>query len=267
MDFKLIEDHPWITTGAILGGGFVLYLLFHRSSSTADTTSSGAVVQSVDPNAQAAATALQSQQDQISGSIQGLSLQGQTQIGLATLGAGVQSQSILASQDVTNRQTAAQLQLGLGNLDAQVQAQQIQATTQMNLVDVLSRLFGGGNSPVTATPVSNTSSNPVNTSNTPSQIAVTPPAYIPSNPSTNTGAITDWSGTVVPGGATLVPLPNYAVCDPMDSACVLNNGSLNTSYVQSVSTAQAKNNRNQCLANAELSAGKPNYAALVAACG
>ena len=69
------------------------------------------------------------------------------------------------------------------------------------------------------------------------------------------------------GTFTPPPTPQYAVCETYDSACVAGNEALSNAYDLAMNQAQANNNNDQCLANAQLSVGQPNYDALVAACG
>lgn len=261
MDFELVEHHPWITVGAIAGGGFLLFLVLRGRGSGGG---SGQVVYAgggsqVDPSI---AASVQAQQDQIQGSISGLSIQGQTQIALAQIGAGVQSQTVSATQDVTNRQTDAQLQLGLGTLGAQVASEQIAAGVQMKTIDAIVAAFRGNNpiynpTPTVSQPVWNATGNPITTNNAPDTVYVLPPSY---NTGSNGGGIAWDSGYNV-------PRPNFATCDPRDVACVANNQAMDIQYSNNLLGAQTANNKAQCLANAQLSVGKPNYAALVAACG
>ena len=72
-----------------------------------------------------------------------------------------------------------------------------------------------------------------------------------------------------PGMGVFTPpaTPKYAVCETYDSACVAGNEALANAYDLAMNQAQAQNNNDQCLANAQLSQGQPNYNALVAACG
>ena len=72
-----------------------------------------------------------------------------------------------------------------------------------------------------------------------------------------------------PGMGVFTPpaTPKYAVCETYDSACVAGNEVLANAYDLAMNQAQANNNNDQCLANAQLSQGQPNYDALVAACG
>jgi len=255
-DFSLLREHPWATVGIVGGGGLLLFIVMRRGGSAAPAGGTGGVVyNATDPNATAQATALQAQQDQIAGSVQGLSIQGQTQVALAQLAAQAQNYTVAASQDVTNKQTDAELQLGLGTLSTQVQSQQIQAGVQMAYINAIVAAFTGNNptgSPVTnpGTVVSNpsTASNPINQNPSPVPVTVTPPTY---------------NG----GSQYIVPLPNYSSCDPRDVNCVNNNQQLNVGWVNNVLSQTAANNKAQCLANAALSVGKPNYNELVAACG
>lgn len=188
MDFSYIHEHPWITAGAILGGGFVLYLILHKRS-TAGTDAGSTVYYSgttqQDPNAAAYAA----QQQQTQAALAALSLQGQTQIGLANIGAGLQSQTVTASQEVQDRQIDAQKDLGMGTLGAQVQLAQIQANTQMSYIDAIIQAFTGNHpvtnpTPVNSTPVYNSTGNPVYTVNPPQTYNVTTPTYTPSGTST-----------------------------------------------------------------------------------
>jgi hypothetical protein len=199
-DFSYIREHPWITTGAILGGGLLLYLVIHHSHQSASTTTvdaAGAVPQ-VDPNVAAQITA---QQQQLQAQLQGLTIQGNTQIALAQIGANVQTQTAQMTQDVTNKQTAAtqettdtttaaQLQLGTATLDQQVQLASIDAAVQMANINAILQAFGKtGSNTQSTTPVSNSSGNPVQVIYPPSNVTVQAPTYVTPTPS-------------VPGGNT-----------------------------------------------------------------
>ena len=74
----------------------------------------------------------------------------------------------------------------------------------------------------------------------------------------------------LPGMGIFTPpaTPNYQDPGyPPDPAIVAANEVLANAYDLAMNQAQANNNNDQCLANAQLSQGQPNYDALVAACG
>jgi hypothetical protein len=292
MDFHLIHRHPWITTGAILGGGFVLYLLLHKRSSAPSEqvayTGVAAGGGGMDPNL---AAQLAGQQMQAQAQISGLSIQGQTQIELSKIGAGVQYASIGASQDITNRQTAAtqdvtnrqtdaQLQLGLGTLGAQVASEQINANVQMRTIDAIVAAFTGNHpitnpTPTVTVPVGNNTNNPISGINPPQTTGVNQPVYYGAGsaggPSpASTGGIITGSGQnlVVPGGTQLLPYPTYvhsdpaqypgmapgATCSPLDATCVAQNAAISNQYHVDVANAQTVNNLTQLVQNYQQSA-------------
>jgi hypothetical protein len=273
MDFALIEEHPWATVAIIGGGGLLLYLYWRGGSSAAAAPQGGGGYAAADPSITAANLSLSAQQAQLNGQIAGLQIQGSTQIQLAQIGAGVSSQNIAASQETTDTttlaslraattQTAAQLALGLGSQQSTVDLARIQAQVQMSEIDALVRAYGG-------TPPGSSGGgtvyNPPAATNPVVQIT---PVYTPlPNTAPAPQAGPGPAGGIIPGGVQLLPTPAYASCDPRDSACVNRNQTINSGYWDSVQAANAGNNRAQCLANAALSAGQPNYAALVAACG
>jgi len=278
MDFELIERHPWATAGIIGLGALILYLVLKRGSSSASSDTSyqgGTTTVAADPNAAAASLA----QYQTQAQLQALGIQSQTQLGLATIQAGP-NYTVAQSADVQNTQTAAQLQaslaqisaqlqLGLNTQSAQVQLAQIQAQSQADALNAIAAAYGGtyaNHTPTSATPIQSNPTVSGGTSNPVTSYSTTPVVQqnltAPTASTSNTGFTQP-----LPGGTLLVPYPNYASCDPRDSTCVANNQSLNVQWVNNIATAQAANNRNQCLANAELSKGFANYSALVAACG
>lgn len=275
MDFSLIEKHPWVTTGIVFGGGFLLFLVMRSRSSTTAPAATGTSYVGVDPataqlNAQTAAQASQS-----ATYIQGLNIQGATQVSLAQIGADASKYSIGASAETVDTQTAAQLALGLGTLNAQVQTTAIGASVQMKYIDAIVAAFTGNSNPSISTPPVST---PVFGQPTPSS-QTTPPVYVyvqsPGGTGgtypvavggTNPGTLAPGSAPL-PGGTLLTPYPQYANCDPRDVACVMGNGVVNVNWENSSVANNAQNNRNQCLANAAMSKGMPNYNALVSACG
>jgi hypothetical protein len=287
-DFTYIHEHPWLTLGLVAGGGFVLFLVLHRRSATADqgqtVTYAGAGAPQVDPNI---AAQVQMQQQQVQGDIAGLTISGQTQLGLAQIGAQVQTAGILAGQDVTNRQTDAQVRLGLGTLDAQTEAARIDASIQMRTIDALIYAFSGNHpldnpTPVSTAPVLNSPGNPVNTSNPVDSVtypypvvgagAVPTTGVIGAGGSSSGGDLVTslglaGQGTVVPGGTQLVPYPTYmhsdpanypgmapgAICSPLDANCVATNEAISNQYHVNVAAAQDVNNLTQLVANYQFS--------------
>jgi hypothetical protein len=252
MDFTLLHEHPWATVGVIAGGGLLLFIVFHRGSS-GGTVASGPTYSGADPATVASANALQAQQDQISGSVQGLTIQGQTQIALAQISAGSQNKNVDASQDVTNRQTAAQLQLGLGTLGAQVAITQIQADAQMSLISRLIGAFSGpgvtGGGTVaqnpggySGTPVFNAPGNPVITANP----IVQGPVAVADYPLTSGGFPTRDSYGLDPMGGGFH-------CSPYDAGCVGNQNTATNAYDLSIANWQATNNAKEEIANYQIS--------------
>jgi hypothetical protein len=276
-DFHYIHEHPWLTLGLVGGGGFVLYLILHRSSSSSD--SSGQVVYAagasggVDPTVAAQLAAAQSQ---IQGNISMAALSGQTQVSLVQIGAGVQSQTVTATQDVTNRQTDAQLQLGLGSIGGQVALAQIQGAIQMKYIDAIIQAFTGHDpvtnpTPTTTTPVGNSPGNPINTVNPPQ---VTLPYPVP----TGTGGVplanqyptsTYVPSYQIPPDALpqILPQPNPSICSPYDATCIQGNINQANQYNIDVTAQRAADNHALCLSNAAMNVGRPGYDAMVAACG
>jgi hypothetical protein len=270
MDFTLIKDHPWTTAGIVLGGGVLLFVVMRKGGSSAAAPTYAAGATATDPNA----AALASQQLQVQAYSSGLQLQGATQISLAQIGADVSRFGTTAAVDVTNRQTDAQVALGLGTISATVQQAQISAGIQSKYIDAIIAAFTGSNPSSTATP---NSPNPTVQNPTPTIV------YLPSSggtggaPPVGVGGVnpgTAYPGMPTPGSAPLqynggpiLAPPSYANCDPRDSACVMRNQDLSIGYFTASATAEATNNRNQCLANASLSQGRPGYAQLVSACG
>lgn len=278
-DFTLIHEHPWWTLGIVAGGGFVLYLILHKSSASS-TDASGQVVYAgtsggVDPTV---AAQIAAQQAQITGQVQGLALQGQTQVAVAQIGAGVQAQTITATQDVTNRQTDAQLQLGLGSIGGQVALAQIAAGVQMSYIDAIVQAFTGNHpitnpTPTTTTPVGNDPGNPIQTVLPPQ---TTLPYPVPTG--TGTGGVplgnqyptsTYVPSYQIPPDALpqILPKPNPAICSPFDASCIQGNIDQNAQFNQDVTAQRAADNHALCLSNAAQSVGRPGYDAMVAACG
>lgn len=280
MDFELLERHPYITGAVVIIGAAGLYLILRRGSSTSSTDQTGISPSGVSYYAPAGtdptAAALQSQEDQTTAALSATQIESQTQLGLGQLSAGVQNTSTTASADVANQQTAAQLQLGLGTINGQVALAQIQAQSQLDLINAIMRAYsgtggGGAGNVTTSTP---TPSGPVST-----VTPYTPAPVAPSTgPVTTTPVVTEpdpvmpptgSSGlAIVPGGTQLVPYPNLIPQGAWpNSSIVAEDTAWTDQWIDQTQIAQATNNRNQCLNNAALSQGRPNYAALVAACG
>lgn len=263
MDFGLIERHPYMTGGIVLGGGFLLYLVFRgRGGSSAPVSYVGGAT-ATDPNA----AAIQAQQTQMQAYVTGLQLQGATQISLAQIGADVSRNNVAAAASVSNTQTAAELALGLGSQNAVVSQTRINADIQLRYIDAIVAAFTGHPS-ISPSPSGVPTPGAINPTFQPAPMQ---PTY-PSTPGgTGGSAPVNFGGTnpgtIIPGGQQLVPSYSVPYCDPRDVACVMHNQDLSISYYNSVNDAQARNNRNQCLANAELSRGRENYSALVSACG
>ncbi len=260
MDFSLLHEHPWTTVAIIGGGGLILFIVL-RGRGASSSGGQTIVNSGADPSVTAANSALSAQQDQIQGSLSGLSIQGQTQLALGQLAAGVQTHTIDASQDITNRQTAAQLQYGLGTLDAQVASEALSAGIQSKYIDALVAAFRGpgvtGGGGVAAnvggyngTPILNSPTNPVN-------------QYIPMTqgvtyPAAGTGGTAPTSPT--PAGSW-PSMASYGLdpggggfhCDPMDSACVASQNIASNTYVAAVAGAQVANNRQRELDNYRIS--------------
>lgn len=281
MDFTLIEKHPWITTGVVLGGGFLLFVVMRRGGSSANASPQYAAGQ--DPATAALNAQLQAQQNQTQAYTVGLQLQGATQISLAQIGADVSKHNTGLSAEVTDTQTMAQLQLGLGTLSAGVETARIGADVQKTYIDAIVAAFTGTafrTNPATVNPPVSTatpgSPNPTVQFEPLQPAGVSIPGGTGGSYPVGVGGVnpgTSWPGMPQPGdaprpgGTPILPSYNVPYCDPRDVACVMHNNDLSVSYFDSVNQGQAINNRNRCLSNAALSAGQPNYAALVAACG
>lgn len=300
MDFSLIEKHPWITTGIVIGGGVILFLTL-RGSGGQSAGGGGTSYVGVDPataNAQAAADVANTQAQTY---LAGLQLQGATQISLAQIGAGVSTYGTGRTADTIDTQTAAQLALGLGSQNVQVQISQMQTNLQMRYLDAIIAALGGSPGVTTSTPNSPsptttiTPAYPVSVAPTPIGTGGGSPTYLGSvNPGSvppgssswycppghNCDPVTGFDLTqrlnglpqnprlpaALPGGTQLVPTPGYATCDPRDVACVMGNQTLNVGWENNSISANNTNNFNQCLINAEMSRGFGNYDSLVAAC-
>jgi hypothetical protein len=275
MDFSLIKQHPWETAGIVLGGGVLLYIVLHRgsgnSSQGAATAPTYAASGGVDP--QTAQLQLQAQvaQSQASTYLAGLQLQGATQISLAQIGADVTKSGYAYQGAAVDQQTSAQLALGIASLNAQTQQTQIDATLQTHYIDAIVAAFNGRNNTV-ATPTQTPT--PVTQPTIPGGSSQVPPVittYVPTPSGTggsdpvNVGSTNP--GTVPPGGSLLIPYPHYENCDPRDVACVARNQATNINWENADIAQNNANIHSQCLANAAMNLGKPNYAALVAACG
>lgn len=272
MDFALIKEHPYTTGGLILGGGLILFLVLRRPAAPSTAAPAYAASGGTDPNAAAVAV----QQGQMQAYVTGLQLQGATQVSLAQIGADVSRLGIAASADVTNTQTGAQLALGINTQNAVVEQTRINAAIQGKYIDAIIAAFTGNRSPsVSATPVS--VATPGSPNPTVQNLPNSPVTYFPTGGTG--GAMPIGVGsynphTIVPGanpvqydGTELISRPNYATCDPRDVRCVMGNQDLSIAWENDSIHANAVNNRNQCLANAELSRGFGNYSALVSACG
>lgn len=299
MDFSLLEKHPYETGAIVLGGGFLLFLIMRRGGSSTPAASVG-YANAGDPNA----AAYNAQAMQAQAAIQGLNIQGATQISLAQIGADVSRFSTSAGVDVTDNQTAAQLALGLGTLGAQVETTRISAGIQAKYIDAIVAAFRGtAPASVTPGPISTSTGGYSPTSQiTPAQsVSIPTPTYNTNapgvggtNPGTNppgsswfclTGHNCDpvsgfdltarLNGDTQParitaplaGGTLLAAYPNYETCDPRDTACVMRNQGASINWENLTITNNDANNRNRCLANAEMSRGFANYGALVSACG
>ncbi len=276
MDFSLIEHHPWATAGIVLGGGFVLYLVLRRGSSGQAATQTTYAAAAADPQTAQLQAQAAAQQTQVQGYIAGLQLQGATQISLAQIGADLGKYQTAATVDVTDFQTAGQVQLGLATLDAATEQARINAGLQGKYIDAIVAAFGGSANTANPATVANPIVTPSSGSPTNPTVQSAPPtyAYVPTPGGTQSYPVGSYNPATIPpgsaplpGGTELVPRPDYANCNPWDVACVANNQAMNVSWENASVAAQSANNRNQCLANAQLSAGRDNYASLVAACG
>jgi hypothetical protein len=187
-------------------------------------------------------------------------LQTQGQIQLAEIAAGVTNYQTTAALTVAQGQTAAELTAATGSQQLQLDMARLAAQVQLRSIDAMERAYGvlnGPTGPSNTTPSGITVQPPVNLiGGTPTQ-----PVYL-QPPGQNT-----YLPGIVPGGQQLVPNPAYARCDPRDVACVNANQLAEIGWVNSTLNANTANNRAQCLANAQQSVDKPNFAALVAACG
>ncbi len=282
MDFSLIEHHPWATAGIVLGGGVLLYFVLRRGSSSSDAQT-GYYAAPASGGAASTATdntvALQTQQ--MNTYLAGLSLQGATQVNLASISADVAKYTTGLTAEVTDTQTAAQLDLGKSTLDAATKQAEINAGITSKYIDALVAVFTGSKNPA-VNPAPVTTGNPIVVQVQPSGgYTVTPPTGTGGAVPIYTGGTNP--GTLPPGysviggpqpgdaplagGTQLLPSPNYAQCSPWDTACVMGNQQMGIDYQNALIGANNTNNRNQCLANAARNAGEPNYAALIAACG
>lgn len=283
MDFTLIKNHPWITAGSVLVGGFLLYLLFRRPSSSGGSTGVVYAGGQSDPAATAANTQLalgqlgaNVQMAQIGAGLQALQIQSDTALKAKTLDVATSLAGINAQQDITNRQTDATLQLGLGAQSSNVEALRIQAGAQRDLIDAIVGAYGGTPTPRTSVSPYGGSPGTMNGTNYPqvqgtvNQVPTVPLTSIGTAP---TGGFTQ--GQVIPGGTQLVPYPTYQStpgnpyggCSPLDASCVEANEALSNQWHLQTAQAQIDNNTNQCLSNADYGGRTPDeIAALKAAC-
>jgi len=247
MDFSFIEHHPWATTAVIGIGGLGLYMLLKGGGSGAASSGGGGAVYASGPSdAAVGANAAQNvaqinanaQTTALSAQLAALGIQYDAQIKAAQIGAEVTDRQTDAALTLGLYQTGAELTYGLSSQDAAIEMARINAGVQQFYIE---RMTGGA----------------IAASQTPIRAAVptpelitapAPPAPPPAYVQTPAGV-----GPVIPGGTPLVAWPNYADCDPFDAYCVGNNSALNTRYNQDVSTAQTLNNRNQLLANYQIS--------------
>lgn len=277
MDFGLIEKHPWATTGIVLGGGVLLFVVMRRGgSSSAAPAGYAAGSSGTDPNA----AALAAQQNQTAAYLSSVQLQGATSISLAKIGADVSMFTTGKTADTINTQTAAQLALGLGTQNAVVRQTEINAGLQGRYIDAIIAAFTGHSSPVVVpqpigVPTPGSTNPTFQTDPRPTYVIPGDPLYGsgngPSfgavNPGTSFPGMPQPGDAPRPGGSQLLPSYSVPHCDPRDVSCVMNNEATAIHYYESVNQAQSTNNRNQCLANAELSRGFANYGSLVSACG
>lgn len=277
MDFSLLEKHPWITTGAIAGGGFLLYLVLRNRSGNAavQTAATGVTTTTLDPTA----AALDAQQMQTQAQLQAISLSGSNQVDLAQISATVANNQTAAQQEVTDTQTAASLALGTATLNAQYGVAALQAGVQTATLNALVAAFGGnqggGNpvqSTVTDTATGSTTTVAQHTAPVPVYIA-TPPApppiaTAPITSTTFTPTYTPAPGDqVIPGGSPLISAPSYIPVGAWpDSGVVAQNTQTEVTYLNDQAKANNINNYNQCISNANLSQGYPNFTSLIDAC-
>lgn len=131
-----IKEHPW-TIAAVLGGGFVLYLLLSSGS----TGTTGTAVATVDPNQLAADTQLQLAQYQLAGQSQQLQYQLAAQenkssadVAIATLQAQTAQYSTGLGAQVSLAGIQAQQNVQLAGISSQTQiAQAAQQTEQAQI--------------------------------------------------------------------------------------------------------------------------------------
>jgi len=266
MDFSLIERHPWATTGIVLGGGFLLYLVFRGRGGSGGSSAGGVVYTGADPASANANAALAAQAQSTQAGLSAIQLQGATQIQLASIGADLSKFQTAAAQEAQDRQTQAQYGVALGTIGGQVELANIQANVQMKIIDAIVNAFRGGSSAVnpgnvpTGTPYG-VVSNPV--PQVTSQITPPIPVSISNGGSSDGGQF-----DIIPGGTQLVPYPNLVYQGAWPDANVVQaNVNSVVDWQNKTLAANAANNRAQCLANAERSRGYANYDSLVAACG
>lgn len=248
-DFSWIEQHPWATTAVVGLGGLGLYLLLRGGSSgSSGTDAGGGVVYagSAGPTdtqvaANAALTNAQlqanTQVSELSAALANAQIQSDLQLKLAHIGADVTNTGTAAALTSDLYRTGAELTYGLSSQQTTLELARINAGVQQSYIDKLS---GGA---IAQQQTADRASVP-----TPEVIAYTSTAPAPISIQTPAGV-----GPVVPGGSPLVAWPDYADCNPFDSACVARNSTLNTQYNLNVAAAQAANNRNQLAANYQLS--------------
>lgn len=248
-DFSWIEAHPWATTAVVGLGGLGLYLLLRGGSSgSSGADAGGGVVYAggggpsdtqVAANAALTNAQLQAntQVSQMSAELAALNIQSDLQLKLAHIGADVTNTGTAAALTSDLYRTGAELTYGLSSQQAALEMARINAGVQQSYIDKLT----GGTGAITQTPIRAAVPMPEPLwyePGTPTQIQIQTPAGV---------------GPVIPGGSPLVAWPNYADCDPFDSACVARNSALNTGYNMDVATAQAANNRNQLAENYRIS--------------
>jgi hypothetical protein len=288
-DFKIIKEHPWLTAGTVLIGGFLLYLLFRGRGSASAAPSGGVVTTTAsDPTATAANAQLQGlqiqagvQSQQIGASLQAIALQTDATLKGKAIDAATNLASISASQDVASQQIAAQLQLGLGTQSSTVQLAQIQAQAQQNVIDAITQAYGGTTGAKTATGTGTTSGtgvvSPTVINNNPGIMApqqVTgvngTVTNIPTvNTVTNTSYLPPGDGWLIAHPAT----PQYSTdpgygagCSPLDTACLDNNTTLANNFHLAVAVAQVDNNTAQCMLNAQNGRTPEEVASLQSQC-
>lgn len=284
------KEHPYLA-GSLAIGVFLLYLVW-RGRSSAAAASGGAVygpsdaLQAADLQAGA-----QLQMAQIGAGVQ----TGNTNAALAAnefatsadvqkayYAAQNQLQTTLSSQEVSDALTAAQLQLGLANIGGVLALSGKQGEV---LTAPGSTIYGATAASIGATATQAQTQAQINTAAAAIPAATyTPPVPVSIAPAG--GGFQGYpglpqvagytpvenpiiaAGGVAPGGTPVVApfpvIPVGAWPNPVDVATNVQN---QINYENAVLTAQAQNNRDQCLANAALSQGAPNYSQLVAACG